>query len=73
MTGGDFSLEATLAVISAVLGAIGSAFGWPVLVQIADWIKARDEKAKAKTLANATPTPTPETLADTKEFPKEIL
>lgn len=75
MTGGDFSLEALLAVVAAVLGAVGSAFGWPTLVKIADWIKKRDEKAKAAVVAAHVPTVEP--LADTKELPvvppKEVL
>lgn len=71
MTGGDMSLETILAVVSAALGAIGAAFGWPALVKIADWIKARDNKAKGVITSDLKP------LADAKELPvvppKEVL
>jgi hypothetical protein len=60
MTGGDISLETILAVVSALLGALGTAFGWPVLVKIADWIKARDEAGKLVAAKDDIPT-TPRT------------
>lgn len=53
---GDINLDAAMLVLAAILGALGSSFGWPVLTRIADWIKARDTKPETK---NGTPQPAP--------------
>lgn len=72
---GDTTIDSVMLIVALILGAVGNAFGWPVLVKIADWIKARDEASKPKL---PEPGPGPEPMPDTKEIPsptppKEIL
>ena len=50
----EFSFETVALVVASVLATLGTVFSWPLLVRVADWIKARDTKPETK---NGTPTP----------------
>lgn len=64
MTGDSNLDQAIIAVAAFALGFVGKTFGWTFMVRMADWIKSLEDKPK--------PAPA-EPMADTKEFPKEIL